>query len=596
MKKIFLIILLGLLSSSLFAQTVESAVKRMNTGDYESAKAYWEALSDRKHNYGSQIAICNTCIRLQKEAESLIASERYSKAIEKYQAILSKNPSDQNAKQKIEYCKRLRDEYLAANELQTYTNYAYGYTFKYPAYLNKGTTSTDEKPVFWSSDFNIRVDLSTTLYKNSLTNTQILSKVVESYKGAEVTYKVIKENWIVISGYQANGLTFYEKAIIATRKSQYNEPVKILVSAVVKSPKNDTRGSKIADCISKNLTVNPTGNSVKVTETDDERWQRAKRTDTKEAYINYLAYAPTYSSHKDEATKRKALCEAREDYEKGLYLAAKKNFEVAEQYLTYADKLKYEDSFYRYCINYCNSVEDLQKFTRLFPNHPQIKVIKGCYVKIYCSRGLYSAAKNYVKNNYGVWFNENTPYSKKQWLKYIKDHSKKKVTSKTSTYSTTKPKSNTVSAGMNLYSSGSYGSYSSYKKKSSNLGYTFGVGTELSFPRLYVGAFPQIKVNGGIGDNWNRFNLLADLTIGYSGDFGSTFKAKLAPRWNIIADDFYIYAQPEVGYDFFQGGAVYGGRLGIGLDYLGSVSFGYLYSEGFGDNLWQLSYVYNWYW
>lgn len=596
MKKIFLIILLGLLSSSLFAQTVESAVKRMNTGDYESAKAYWEALSDRKHNYGSQIAICNTCIRLQKEAESLIASERYSKAIEKYQAILSKNPSDQNAKQKIEYCKRLRDEYLAANELQTYTNYAYGYTFKYPAYLNKGTTSTDEKPVFWSSDFNIRVDLSTTLYKNSLTNTQILSKVAESYKGAEVTYKVIKENWIVISGYQANGLTFYEKAIIATRKSQYNEPVKILVSAVVKSPKNDTRGSKIADCISKNLTVNPTGNSVKVTETDDERWQRAKRTDTKEAYINYLAYAPTYSSHKDEATKRKALCEAREDYEKGLYLSAKKNFEVAEQYLTYADKLKYEDSFYRYCINYCNSVEDLQKFTRLFPNHPQIKVIKGCYVKIYCSRGLYSAAKNYVKNNYGVWFNENTPYSKKQWLKYIKDHSKKKVTSKTSTYSTTKPKSNTVSAGMNLYSSGSYGSYSSYKKKSSNVGYTFGVGTELSFPRLYVGAFPQIKVNGGIGDNWNRFNLLADLTIGYSGDFGSTFKAKLAPRWNIIADDFYIYAQPEVGYDFFQGGAVYGGRLGIGLDYLGSVSFGYLYSEGFGDNLWQLSYVYNWYW
>jgi hypothetical protein len=596
MKKIFLIILLGLLSSPLFAQTVESAVKRMNTGDYESAKAYWEALSDRKHNYGSQIAICNTCIRLQKEAESLIASERYSKAIEKYQAILSKNPSDQNAKQKIEYCKRLRDEYLAANELQTYTNYAYVYTFKYPAYLNKGTTSTDEKPVFWSSDFNIRVDLSTTLYKNSLTNTQILSKVAESYKGAEVTYKVIKENWIVISGYQANGLTFYEKAIIATRKSQYNEPVKILVSAVVKSPKNDTRGSKIADCISKNLTVNPTGNSVKVTETDDERWQRAKRTDTKEAYINYLAYAPTYSSHKDEATKRKALCEAREDYEKGLYLSAKKNFEVAEQYLTYADKLKYEDSFYRYCINYCNSVEDLQKFTRLFPNHPQIKVIKGCYVKIYCSRGLYSAAKNYVKNNYGVWFNENTPYSKKQWLKYIKDHSKKKVTSKTSTYSTTKPKSNTVSAGMNLYSSGSYGWYSSYKKKSSNVGYTFGVGTELSFPRLYVGAFPQIKVNGGIGDNWNRFNLLADLTIGYSGDFGSTFKAKLAPRWNIIADDFYIYAQPEVGYDFFQGGAVYGGRLGIGLDYLGSVSFGYLYSEGFGDNLWQLSYVYNLYW
>ena len=457
MKKILVILILGLLSSPLFAQTVESAVKRMNAGDYESAKAYWEALSDRKNNYGSQIAICNACIKLQKEAESLIASERYTKAIEKYQAILSKNSSDQNAKQKIEYCKRLRDEYLAANELQTYTNYAYGYTFKYPAFLSKGTASTNEKPVFWSSDYNIRVDLSTTLHKNSLTNTQILSKVAESYKGAEVTYKVIKENWIVISGYQANGLTFYEKAIISTRKSQYNEPVKILVSAVVKSPKNDTRGSKIADCISKNLTVNATGNSVTVTETDDERWQRAKRTDTKEAYSNYLAYAPTYSSHKDEATKRKALCEARDDYSRGLYLSAKKNFEIAEQYLNSADRSKYEDAFYRYCVNYCNSVEELQKFSRMFPTHPQMKVIKGCYVKLYCSRGLYSAAKTYVKNNYGVWFNETTPYSQKQWLKYIKDHSKKKTTTKTST-TTSKPVSNTVSAGMNFTSSGSYGS------------------------------------------------------------------------------------------------------------------------------------------
>lgn len=592
MKKIYVIILFGLLSFPLFAQTVESAVKRMNMGDYVSAKAYWEALSDRKNNYGSQIAICNTCIKLQKEAESMIAAERYTKAIEKYQAILSKNSSDQNAKQKIEYCRRLRDEYLAANELQTYTNYTYGYMFKYPTFLTKGTTSTNEKPVFWSSDFNIRVDLSTTIHKNSLTNTQILSKVAESYKGAEVTYKVIKENWIVISGYQSNGLTFYEKAIISTRKSQYNEPVKILVSAVVKSPKNDTRGSKIADCISENLTVNATGNSITVTETDDERWQRAKRTDTKEGYSNYLAYAPTYLSHKDEATKRKALCEAREDYSRGLYLSAKKNFEIAEQYLTSADRSKYEDAFYRYCVNYCNSVEELQKFSRIFPTHPQMKVIKGCYVKLYCSRGLYSAAKTYVKNNYGVWFNETTPYSQKQWLKYIKDHSKKKTTTKTST-TTSKQVSNTVSAGMNFTSSGSYGSY---KKKNYNIGYTFGVGTELSFPGLYVGAFPQIKVSGGLGDNWNRFNLLADLTIGYSGDFGSTFKATLAPRWNILADDFYIYAQPEVGYDFFQRGAVYGGRIGLGLDYLGGISVGYLHSEGFGGGLWQLSYVYNWYW
>ena len=599
MKKIFLIILLGLLSSPLFAQTVESAVKRMDTGDYESAKAYWEALSDRKHNYGSQIAICNTCIRLQKEAESLIASERYSKAIEKYQAILSKNPSDQNAKQKIEYCKRLRDEYLAANELQTYTNYAYGYTFKYPAYLNKGTTSTDEKPVFWSSDFNIRVDLSTTLYKNSLTYTQILSKVVESYKGSEVTYKVIKENWIVISGYQANGLTFYEKAIIATRKSQYNEPVKILVSAVVKSPKNDTRGSKIADCISKNLTVNPTGNSVKVTETDDERWQRAKRTDTKEAYSNYLAYAPAYSSHKDEANERKALCQARDDYARKLYSFAKVNFEKGEKYMSFSDKLMYEETFYRYCVGYNKSIDELNKFCRLYPYHDKMKVIKGCYVKLYCETGRYEEAKKYVKKNYGIWYNENTFYSQKQWLSYIKDCSAKAKAKASKNVKSAKSTAQKKYSYLGNYSTQSYKQYNKPKFRL-DIGYTFGGG--LSYrTNLDGGALIGLKGLVGLGDNYNRFNLLLDVNFAWSQWYGGNITTTLAPRWNILANEFYIFAQPEVGYDFINPGLIHGVSVGLGSEYMGELTVGFinhggLYYNDSSEIFLQVSYTYNWYW
>jgi len=596
MKKLISILILFVYSFTAFAQSMYSdAVECMNNGEYADAKVYWEALNDRKNTYGNKIAICNTCIKLQAEAKNLITTERFTKAIEKYQAILNRNPSDRNAKNQIARCEQLRAEYLAANQLHTYTNSIYGYTFKHPAYMSKSSSSTNENAVFWSSDFNVRINLTSVVYNNSQTNTQILSKVVNSYNNATITYKVIKENWAVVSGYLADGRTFYDKSIISTRKSQYNEYVKILVSGVVTSPRNDGRGGTLAECISKNLVVNMSGPSVKVNETDDERWQRAKRLDTKDAYNTYLTYAPYSSPYKDEAKGRKSLCEAREQYNKALqtytqalartyYESAKKQFEAGEVYMTASDRDKYIESYYQYCMNPNRSAYELRQFIKSYPGHPKIKVIKGCLVKAFCSMGLYSSAKDYVKteSNYPIWFSESTSYTQKQWLTYIKVQKNKKKSAST-TYNKTKPKKKSTGNSVGVY-------------KKMSLGYTFGVGSELSFPKLYVGAFPQIKVIGGLGDNYNRFNLLADLTIGYSGDFGSTFKTKIAPRWNIVADEFYLYVQPEVGYDFFQRGGVYGGRIGVGLDYLGSLSFGYIHSSGFGGNLWQLSYVYNWYW
>lgn len=592
MKKLIPILIFLVYSFTAFAQSMYSdAVECMNNGEYADAKVYWEALNDRKNTYGNKIAICNTCIKLQAEAKDLIAIDRFTKAIEKYKAILNRNPSDKNARNQIARCERLRTEYLAANQLQTYTNSVYSYTFKHPAYMSKSTSSTNENTVFGSSDYKVRINVTSAVYNYSQTNTQLLSKVVNSYNNATITYKVIKDNWVVVSGYLADGRTFYDKSIISTRKSQYNEYVKILVSAVVTSPRSDGRGSVLAECISNDLSVNSTGPSVKINETDDERWQRAKRLDTKEGYNNYLAYAPYSSPHKEEAKGRKSLWEAREQYTKALqsytqtlarpyYESAKKLFKEGEAYMTASDRDKYVESYYQYCLNPSRSLYEIKLFMTSYSWHPKIKVVKGCLVKAFCSMGLYSSAKDYVKvaRNYPIWFSESTSYTQKQWLTYIKTQKKKKSSSQGYNKTTTK-----------------YGSVGKYKKGSS-IGYTLGVGTELSFPKLDVGAFPQVKLNGGLGDNYNRFNLLADLTIGYSGDFGSTFKAKIAPRWNVVADEFFLYAQPEAGYDFLQGGAVYGGRIGFGWEYLGSLSVGYLHSKGFGGNLWQLSYVYNWYW
>jgi tetratricopeptide (TPR) repeat protein len=580
MRKSFLILLTIFFSFVMYAQTTGDAVRRMNNGQYDIAKTYWEALSDRHNNYSNYIAICNNCIILQKEALNLMATERYTKAIEKYKVILSKNPNDNNAKSQIKKCEELRAIYLAANELSTYTNNTYGYSLKYPAFMKREVPSTNEKVVFWSSDYNTQLTVKVTVENSQRANSVLFDNVISSYNGANVTYKTTKDNWMVISGYLSNGKTFYDKTFIVERKSQYNEPIKILVSACSICPKTDGRGSKLAEIIHKELKVNISGSTVMVQETDESRWQKARKSNTKQAYHNYLTYAPATSIYKEEAAARKAVFQAREDYDKELYTFAKRNFELGEKYLEYSDLEKYAISYYRYCRDYGTSVQELKEFIKRFPTrYSEIKVIKGRIVKVYCSLGLFSAAKDYVRSNSGIWYSEITPYTQKQWMQYIKHYNKK---SNSKSKSTIKSVGNpTPKYGQQLYTS--------------NVGYSFGVGGELSFPQLYEGAFPQVKISAAIGDNYNLFNLALDLSLGYSGDYGSTMKAVLAPRWNMLPDECFIYVQPEFGYDFLQNGIVYGARLGIGWEYLGNISVGYQMSEGFGRGLFQLSYVYNWY-
>ncbi|MBQ7812082.1 MAG: hypothetical protein IJZ70_06715 [Bacteroidales bacterium] len=553
----------------------------MNNGEYADAKVYWEALNDRKNTYGNKIAICNTCIKLQAEAKELIATERFTKAIEKYQTILNRNPSDRNARNQITRCEQLRAEYLAANQLHTYTNSTYSYTFKHPAYMSKSTSSTNENTVFWSSDFNVRINITSAVYNYSQTNTQILSKVVNSYNNATITYKVIKENWVVVSGYLADGRTFYDKSIISTRKSQYDEYVKILVSAVVTCPRNDGRSSTLVECINSNFVVNTAGPTVNIIETDDERWQRARRKDTRESYANYLTYAPSYSSHKDEAMSRRALWEAREDYSRGLYLLAKENFERGEKFMTYADKIKYEECFYKYCLKYNSSIDELNKFCNKFPAHPKMKVIKGCYVKIYCLRGWFTAAKNYVKNNEDIWYNESTEWSKYKWNKYINSYKNSTKTTKTTTSSTYKTSVGNVVGN----------------KKRINLGYSIGIGIGMDFTIAdgYKLDGAGLKLSGTVGDSYNLFNFGLDIGYSFSSDKKSVYSI-IYPRWNIIADEMFLYLQPQFGFDFLQSGFICGGELGYGLEWLGTVSLGYNYNIFLHTGVWQLSYKYNWYW
>lgn len=440
MKNLILILAFLACSFTSFAQSMYSdAVECMNNGEYVDAKIYWEALNDRNNTYGYKIVVCSVCIHLQSEAKKLIAAERFTKAIEKYQAILSKNPSDRNARDQIAKCKRLRAEYFETNKILTYTNSAYGYTFKLPSYMKKSANSNDERIDFWSNDYNLHATITARVYNSSQTDNQILNNVINSYLGATITYKKLKENCIVVSGYLADGLVFYDKSIIASRKSQYNEYVKILISAVVKSTRNDSRGGDLAKYIYNDLIVKTTVSSVKTNETDYERWQRAKKINSKEGYDNYLRYAPYYSSYKEEANGRKALCEAREQYNKGMqsfsqsfaviyFENAKKQFELGANYMTQSDKEMYLESYYKYCMSPNCSVNEIKQFINSYGWHPNIKVIRGCLVKALCTIGQYDSAKAYVQNNlnYPIWISERTSLTQKQWLRYIKAQKKGK--------------------------------------------------------------------------------------------------------------------------------------------------------------------------
>ena len=418
------------------------AVECMNNGEYVDAKIYWEALNDRNNTYGHKIVVCAVCINLQSEAKKLIAAERFTKAIEKYQAILGKNPSDRNARDQIVLCKRLRAEYLETNKILTYTNSAYGCTFKLPSYMKKSAGSNNEKTDFWSNDYNLHATITARVYNYSQTDNQILNDVINSYFYATITYKRLKENSVVVSGYYSDGLIFYDKSIIASRKTRYNQYEKILISAVVKSPRNDRRGGELAKYIYNDLIVQTTVPSVKTNDTDYERWQRAKKINSKEEYDNYLRYAPYSSSHREEANGRKALCEAREQYNKGVqsisqssaaiyFENAKKQFELGANYMTQSDREMYLESYYKYCMNPKCPVYELEQFINSYGWHPNIKVIRGCLVKALCAIGQYASAKEYVQNNlnYPIWISERTSYTQKQWLRYIKIQKKKNKSS-----------------------------------------------------------------------------------------------------------------------------------------------------------------------
>lgn len=453
MRKLLVVLCILFSSLSAYAQSMYSdAIAAMNKGEYSDAKIYWLALNDSRDSYGQRIKTCDLCIDFQNRAQRYFNAKQYVKAIEMYEEILKLNPYDSTAKTRKQRCQRLNDEHKAENLVKTYTNSSFAYTFKHPAYLVKQSSSTDEKVVFLSTDNKLRVNLTSAQKSLIKTNTQILNDVITSYDPSNITYKVIKKDWVVISGYLADGRVFYNKSIITTRTSQYDEPVTMLISVEVISNKNDSRGGKLAELVSQDFSVNQTGPVVQVKETDKDRWIRTKSVDSKEAYSKYITYAPLTSPYLTEARMRRTLCFARESFQNKEYLSAKSQFEMAHDYMTTSDYAKYEECCYQYCVYYDRTLYNLKEFMKAFPSHQQMRVVRGSMVKEYCEIRMFKEAKKYVKTHSNIWYGESIYYSEKQWLKYIKSEKQKaKRKYSAGTPSGVNNTSQKYSAGMNLY-------------------------------------------------------------------------------------------------------------------------------------------------
>lgn len=338
----------------------------------------------------------------------------------------------------------------------------------------------------------------------------------------------------------------------------------------------------------------------RVREQARQLWDQTLKTNTIEAYEQYLNRSPQLiESYKHIALailRKLYVDKAMKSYEKNDWGDAVWYFNKIKAkygFLTSSEQTIYDKCFMEReynSLSYSSPAYWYDRFLKQFPNSEYCADVRGRLCIVYCNQGSFNDAYMLVKSGQPMEWNDRIE-DEAWWNDYI--HNRKKQYDKI----------------MRKKNAGHKKAYKSPK----NLGIMFGVGGSISY--MYAGTetvtiesqgatWEEEEVKGGVflgpkiafslGDFYNRFNFEIGFQYAYSGEFGSHIPLSIAPRWNIIADDFHLFVQPEVAYDFRSGGFSYGGRLGLG--WYGAFSIGASYNSGFGHMLWQVSYVYYWSW
>lgn len=315
---------------------------------------------------------------------------------------------------------------------------------------------------------------------------------------------------------------------------------------------------------------------------DETAWRKAKETNTITAFEGYLK---NYKIHESDAKRRLGdLYEQRANryYGNSSFSFAKADFETAKKYKSLSQSSL---NNYAACCeevafsNLKNAKErhliDIQIFQSKYPNGKYSLIVNGYLITFYChTRHDYDEARKAAKELTAAT-DDGVVRDKRWWQRYIKEterqYRKKTPSSSRSSKFTSDPLYSRSKSSVNR------------NKPKQDVDFMYGIGANVNFGgftgRTYIGFEGTVSY----GTSNNRFNAELAIRPCFEPEFfdGSGPKVPficpitIAPRLNIcrtINNSFYLYAQPEVGYAI---GAswVYGGRVGLGVEEIGSIYF-----------------------
>lgn len=332
---------------------------------------------------------------------------------------------------------------------------------------------------------------------------------------------------------------------------------------------------------------------------EDTFWNNAVMHNTINEYMNYLDRYP-YGRYRALARWRVYglyVSNAQKCYNAGDYAGAINNYDNASKYdtLTSAANQLYrmaqeklvreqEENAYELLQKGDVVVFQLEAFLESYPNSEHCPTVRGQLVKKYCAlHKFYDARELVAKFPESIAFSPGIIQNSKWWMKYIgqQERNFSKALRKHPDNIQRKLKQSSLSMFDDVGIMLSFGGTISFAKNPPGAAY---VGPRLAF---------------SIGDIYNNFNL----EVSMSGIFqrpDNAFEIQLplaiGPRWNIIANDFVIYIQPEIGYDILHKGLYYAGRTGFGGDW-GSIYVGVAYNREAVDLAQiQVGCIWSWMW
>lgn len=114
LQRILIIVILLCISALSFAQSRQSAMLKLNEGNYSNAIAQLTALEQMyPGSYKTELSLAKTIRNLSYSAKQKFNAKHYTEAEELYNKILQLNPNDRSAKKSISDCKTAREEFWA---------------------------------------------------------------------------------------------------------------------------------------------------------------------------------------------------------------------------------------------------------------------------------------------------------------------------------------------------------------------------------------------------------------------------------------------------------------------------------------------------